>query len=147
MSMESRLSELEKMVQSLFDSKCPPSFSVGGMVFEEIEESKIILQSLPLCIHEISLEGKLLRMNKAGIEMLGLMRETDIIGVDYMSYVSNQDKKRIEKLLKSSIEEGKTYKFTFIASNNKIFSSCFVPLRRNGKIRKIIGYTYDATSA
>ena len=67
-----------------------------------IEESKIILQSLPLCIHEISLEGKLLRMNKAGVEMLGLMRETDIIGEDYVSYVSNQDKKRIEKLLKSS---------------------------------------------
>lgn len=147
MGMENRLSELERMVQSLFDSKCPPSFSVGNMVFEEIEESKIILQSLPLCIHEISLEGKILRMNKAGLEMIDKKRETDVIGEDYMNYVSTQDKERIEKLLNSSIKEGKTHKFTFIASNDKIFSSCFVPLRRNGRICKIIGYTYDATSA
>ena len=103
-----------------------------------------IVSSLPLCIHEISLDGKLCKMNPAGLKMLSVGSESNIIGDDYIKYVHTNDSIRILKLLEDATN-GITSQFKFKSPNGKYFSSCFVPIISNNVVKKIVGYTYDIT--
>ena len=108
-------------------------------LFGEFSSDKII-EALPICIHEIDLDGKLIKMNKAGLCMLG---ETDVKGKEYLSYVSEEDKDRINKLLKETLVDGETKSFSFKSSVGTIYHSCFAPLVNNAKVVKIVGYTQE----
>jgi hypothetical protein len=111
-------------------------------LFGDFSSDKII-DILPICIHEINLDGKLTKMNSAGLCMLNEV-ESEVIGKDYLSYVSEEDLPRISKLLGESIEEGTTKNFNFKSTNGKTYRSCFAPLiKESGEVIKIVGYTQD----
>ena len=110
-------------------------------LFGEFSSDKII-EILPICIHEIDLNGKLTKMNKAGLCMLN-EDESSVIGENYLTYVSEDDSPRISKLLQDSINDGLTKNFTFKSTNGTSFISCFAPLIKDGKVVKIVGYTQD----
>ena len=108
-------------------------------LFGEFSSDKII-DILPICIHEINLDGKLVKMNEAGLCMLG---ETDVKGKDYLSYVSEEDSARIGKLLEDTLDDGVTKTFSFKSAGGDLYHSCFAPLLNNGKVIKIVGYTQE----
>ncbi|MBI5815668.1 MAG: PAS domain S-box protein [Nitrospinae bacterium] len=108
---------------------------------------QLLVESSPFCIHEIDMEGRLQSMNRAGLAMLGLAEERQVCGVDYMSAVSEEDKGRIENLLKQAYL-GNLSHFEFASSGKTplYFKSCFVPIRdESGKVIKLMGITEDIT--
>jgi transcriptional regulator with PAS, ATPase and Fis domain len=109
-----------------------------------VNEFKTVIKNLPLCIHEISTNGLISKINPAGLKMLSADAEYDIIGNEYMTYVHNEDQVRISALLKNALK-GKSSKFKFKSPNNKYFSSCFIPVMSGDAVEKIIGYTHDIT--
>lgn len=134
--MESKLAQLEEITKALFSNN-------DNIDYEDLSEYKTILQLLPLCIHEIDKTGKLIKMNRAGLDMLNLKNESGIKGVPYMDYVCSKDKLRINRLLLDSLSNGRVHKFIFTSINGKVFSSCFTPLHKDDVVYKLVGYTYD----
>jgi PAS domain S-box-containing protein len=113
-------------------------------LFGPVDDAINIIDEIPICIHEIDLDGKLTKMNKAGLEMIGCVDQCEIQGVDYFSFVSEESLPDVRNHWKIA-QSGETTKFIFNSSAGKIYSSCFTPMIKNGKIYKIIGFTQDIT--
>ena len=109
---------------------------------------RTLLANVPMCIHEIDLEGRLISMNQAGLEMLHLDNEKDIIGQPMLKSVSNADKERINELLYQA-NTGTQSQFEFTgtgALDGRIMLSGFVPIRDDdGQVSLILGVTQDIT--
>ena len=117
------------------------------MVAESEARYRLLVDSSPFCIHEIGADGRLLSMNRAGLDMLGLKDEKEVHGKAYLDSVGRQDKERIGALLQQALE-GTTsqFEFTSAGSEPRQFSSCFVPLRNAaGAVEKLMGITEDIT--
>ncbi len=100
----------------------------------------------PVCIHEIDLEGKLLAMNPAGVQMMGGQSEEDICGVSYLDFVCAEQRQAIGGLLQQAFAgEMCSFEFTSDAAPPRFFSSCFVPVKEaaSGEIIKLMGITED----
>jgi len=109
---------------------------------------RLLVESSPLCIHEIDLEGRMQSMNKAGLDMLGLDDFRKIHGLPYLGAVSQQDAGRVGALLQDAIINGASSHFEFAATGAvpQYFKSCFVPIKdANGKVLKLMGITEDIT--
>ncbi|OGS90245.1 MAG: hypothetical protein A2Z95_02400 [Gallionellales bacterium GWA2_60_18] len=108
---------------------------------------RTLVENSPLCIHEIDMEGRLQSMNRAGLNMLGLVDEARIRGAFYLDAVGGQDKARIGMLMRQAFG-GNTSHFEFDTDGNppQHFKSCFIPIRdAGGKVVKLMGLTEDIT--
>jgi PAS domain S-box-containing protein len=106
-----------------------------------------LIQSSPVCIHEIDMAGKITSMNKAGLGMMGMKEECEVQGFLYLDAVCDADRERIGDLLTRAYA-GETSYFEFKASGTKgqIFKSCFAPIRdEEGVVEKLMGVTEDIT--
>ena len=109
---------------------------------------RLLVESSPFCIHEIDLEGRLLSMNRAGLNMLGLEDAMKIRGKPYLGTVSPQDAGRVGALLQNAITNGASSHFEFYASSDvpQYFKSCFIPIKdADGKVLKLMGITENIT--
>ena len=109
---------------------------------------RLLVETSPFCVHEIDLEGRLLSMNRAGLNMLGLDDAGKICGTPYLGMVSQQDAGRIGALLQDAITNGTPSHFEFAATGDVplYFKSCFIPLKdASGKVLKLMGITEDIT--
>ena len=109
---------------------------------------RTLVENSPFCIHEIDLEGRLLSMNRAGLDMLKLDSEARILGLSYLSAVSDQDRERIRGLMHDAFD-GKPSHFEFSGTGDTpaSFKSCFIPIRDgDGKVIKLMGITEDITA-
>jgi PAS domain S-box-containing protein len=109
-----------------------------------INEFKTIVSVLPICIHEINTSGQITMMNPAGLEMLNLTDESQIIGKNYLRYVADCDRDRIDQLLENATQ-GASSTFTFKSPSGQYFTSCFIPVLKGSNVEKIIGYSNDIT--
>lgn len=105
-----------------------------------------LIQSAPLCIHEINLSGEIISMNNAGLKMINLQDEQKICGTHYIDFVSNKQKVTVSKLLDKAFA-GEYNRFEFSPENSPlIFSSCFAPIfDTDGAVKKIMGITENIT--
>lgn len=103
----------------------------------------------PVCIHEIDDEGKLASMNVAGLSMMQIDDVDEIKGLDYLDLVDEEDRARIETLLRRA-QDGYSSEFEFslvVNKSTRIFTSCFIPLgRKTEGRRRVIGVTQDITA-
>lgn len=121
---------------------------VENALRESESRYRLLVESSPFCIHEIDLEGCLLSMNSAGLDMLGLDDAGKIRGMPYLDTVNPQDAGRIGALLRGAIEGGSTIHFEFAATGKmrQHFKSCFIPITgSDGKVLKLMGITEDIT--
>jgi len=114
------------------------------------KESRLeaVIESAPVCIHEIDQEGKLITMNPAGLKMMGVDNEEAIRGIDYMAIPKQEDQRRIRHLFDKALQGiSSDFEFDVPMNNSTIyFSSCFAPIIDNeGKILKVVGVTQDLT--
>jgi signal transduction histidine kinase/ActR/RegA family two-component response regulator len=107
---------------------------------------KTLIQSAPLCIHEINLQGQITSMNKAGLSMMDMINEREICGVYYMDFVNKEQKFTINKLLIKAFM-GEYNSFEFSPENSSlIFTSCFAPVFNDeGEVDRVMGITEDIT--
>lgn len=107
------------------------------------DEFRLLVEHSPVCIHQIDLDGRLMSMNRAGIEMLGLEDESDIVGVAYLDSVCDEDRPRIERLLEAALD-GESSAFEFRSVNGRSFESSLVPIRgETGAVTRLMGLTKD----
>ncbi len=108
---------------------------------------RLLIENAPVSIHEIDMEGRIISMSKAGLDIRGVNKESEILGTPYLNGVSSDDQERISQLLAKAYE-GKTTHFEYNANTkaSKVMKSCFVPIRENdSQVKKIMGITEDIT--
>lgn len=105
-----------------------------------------LIQSAPVCIHEINLKGQITSMNGTGLNMMGMQSEKEICGIYYMDFVCKKQKDQINQLLERAYT-GEYHAFEFNPENSElIFSSCFAPVFNNdGDVVRIMGITENVT--
>ena len=118
----------------------------------EVDEREVLhdlVHYAPICIHEIGLDGCLISMNDAGLTMMGLKSEKQIIGLPYTSFVGDENQSWITDLLYKALHGQAIAHFDFttvIGAQNRSFSSNFIPmLSTQGKVVKIMGVSRETT--
>lgn len=106
---------------------------------------RLLYENSPYCIHEIDREGRVMLMNRAGLNMMGVKDESAICGMPYLTAVGNEDRERIGRQLQLAFQ-GQASEFEFKASNGLVFQSSFVPIRdAQGAVARLMGLTQDIT--
>ncbi|MFT7620552.1 MAG: two-component system cell cycle sensor histidine kinase/response regulator CckA [Planctomycetota bacterium] len=107
------------------------------------EKYRILVESSPYCIHQIDRTGQIISMNRAGLKMVSLESECDIVGIDYLSAVCDVDRPRIADFMQDAFN-GVMCEFEFVGSNGVDFRSNFVPIvDANQKVQRLLGITQD----
>ena len=108
-----------------------------------------LVEHAPVCIHEIDSDGKLVKMNPAGIEMLGLSEESEVVDTPYLDFVGNANLGRIQGLMQEALKGNQASHFQFTVDTpdgDKTFESNFIPMQDpQGQITKLMGVTRDIT--
>jgi PAS domain S-box-containing protein len=109
------------------------------------EKYRTLIESSPFCIHQIDSEGRLISMNRAGLKMLDMKNEVEIIGTPYIESVCNEDREQILDLMDLAYK-GNYQEFEFHGINGNVFRSNFVPIfNSNNKVDRLLGITQDIT--
>jgi PAS domain S-box-containing protein len=108
-----------------------------------------LVEHAPVCIHEIDHQGKLVRMNPAGLEMLGLSLESEVVNTPYLDFVGDANLGRIQGLMQEALKGHQASHFQFTVdtpTGDKTFESNFIPMHDpKGNISKLMGVTRDIT--
>ncbi len=113
--------------------------------FNEQQRYQTLVDASPYCIHEIDLNGRFLSMNQAGLDMIGVVDESSIVGSPYLNAIGDRDRERVEGLMEAAFA-GEFAEFDFQGEGNLEFRSNFVPIRRaDGKVDRLLGITRDMT--
>jgi diguanylate cyclase (GGDEF)-like protein/PAS domain S-box-containing protein len=104
----------------------------------------------PICIHEIGLDGCLKKMNRAGLDMMGLEFEDQVIDEPYTHFVGDDNQSWVHDLLQKAIDGQAIPNFEFSVGTGKekrSFASNFIPmLNDQERVVKLMGITREITS-
>ena len=107
-----------------------------------------IVESAPVCIHELDRTGRFLSINAEGARIAGNMFVEEIIGQAYLDYVAPWDQKRVSDLL-AQARDGCDCQFEYtsiVDGCTRVLSASLVPLRdEDGQVTKLLGYSQDIT--
>ncbi|WP_432459512.1 diguanylate cyclase [Agarivorans sp. QJM3NY_25] len=120
---------------------------INRVLRENERNHRLFLDNSPVCIHEIDMGGKVTSMSKAGLRMLHVQQEQQVIGCSFLNFISFADRARVADLLKRAYQ-GEIVHFEFhpIAAYLDTLKSCFVPIKNNfGDVLRIMGITEDVT--
>jgi PAS domain S-box-containing protein len=109
---------------------------------------RALIQTAPVCIHELDRNRCLVSMNPAGLQMIGLTDESEIIGKAYLDCVSKEDRARVTGLLETAFAGGSVeFEFTAtIGDPPRVFASSFAPLMdEEGTVVRVMGVSHDIT--
>jgi len=108
-----------------------------------------IVESAPVCIHEIDPAGRFLSINAEAARQVGNMYADEIIGQPYLDYVAPWDQKRVSDLVAQACE-GRACQFEYtsvVDGRARVFSASLVPLGdEDGQVTKLLGYSRDITA-
>lgn len=108
------------------------------------ERYRLVVENSPYCIHEINQSCQLTSMNKAGLLMFGVESFNTLSGKNYIDFVCEADKVRIQQLFQNAAQ-GELSSFEFESHDGRIFQSCFIPIKSSAKIN-IMGITHDISA-
>jgi two-component system, cell cycle sensor histidine kinase and response regulator CckA len=114
------------------------------------ERYRTLVESAPICIHEIDKQMNLTTVNPAGLRLLGGAKASEVCGMSALNLVSAEDQPRIAALLHRAFA-GEFCEFEFVTADvrgePRAFLSCFIPLRdKHGVINKVLGTSQDITN-
>jgi diguanylate cyclase (GGDEF)-like protein/PAS domain S-box-containing protein len=116
-----------------------------GQLRASEQRFRSLVENAPICIHEIDHEGRFLSMNPAGLAMLGLQEEREILGAPFQHAVSDQDQRQVALKFERALQ-GETAEFEFEARNRHRLESAFIPIRdTSGAVQRVMGLTQDVT--
>lgn len=108
-----------------------------------------LYQHSPYCVHELDCDGRIQSMNQAGLKMLGLSSETQVVGQLYLDSVCGSDRARISAYMQEAFQ-GRSCNFEFVAAvrPKRHFRSCFIPIMDpdTNRTTGLMGLTEDITA-
>lgn len=114
-------------------------------LIESEQHFRTLVESAPMSIKQIDLDGNLLSMNRAGLEMFNIIDEQSVIGLSYLELVSEQHRARISTHLDQALL-GQVCAFEFLSEGDIECSSNFAPIfDLNRKLSRLMGITQDVT--
>ncbi|MCG8434435.1 MAG: PAS domain S-box protein, partial [Gammaproteobacteria bacterium] len=110
---------------------------------------RTLVDSVPVSIHELDLEGRLLTINQEGLRMLEVSGgEEQVCGLSLVELAAPEDRKTVEACL-ARAREGQPSEFEYrleVDGDRKIFASGLVALKDlTGEVTRVIGYSQDVT--
>lgn len=106
---------------------------------------RTLVEHSPYCIHEIDLDGRFVSINKAGLAILGVSAESDVVGTPYLDLVFEEDRARIGGVLRQA-SEGQGSELEFRTTDSRHFRSSIVPIADDaGVVVRLMGLTQDVT--
>ncbi len=107
--------------------------------------NRALIEHAPYCIHQIDLNGRLISMNAAGLQMMDVADEKRIVGMRYLDVVSQNDRPRIQALLDAAMQ-GEASEFEFRSTDGTMFASSFIPIFDDDRqVNRLMGLTQDIT--
>ncbi len=91
-----------------------------------------LIEHIPFCIHEVSLDGKFLSMNQAGQRMIGIHHESEILNHSYLELAEARDHERFRGYF-AQARQGQPVSFEFsftIQGALRFFTKNFMPIRK-----------------
>jgi PAS domain S-box-containing protein len=143
-SLYQRIAELEEQVKV-------QQLALDNQQSNQLLNSRYqeLIEHAPVCIHEIDRQGKLVKMNPAGLEMLGLSQESEVINTPYLDFVGDANLGRIQGLMQEALKGNQASHFQFTIdtpTGDKTFESNFIPISDpQGQISKLMGITREIT--
>lgn len=105
---------------------------------------RTLISSSPYCIHELDVKGRIVSINKAGVEMFKLDSPDQLIGRYYPVLIGKNHSTMIDHLLRKTII-GESTIFEFSTGENH-YQSQMIPLKNEDNIVvRIMGITQDIT--
>jgi PAS domain S-box-containing protein len=105
---------------------------------------RALVEHAQVCIHELDLKGHFRSINRCGLEMLGHLDASAVVGQPYLAFVGEVDRSRIAGLIERAVRgESVTYEFE---GAGRIFSCSLSPLGDgSGGVAELIGVSEDVT--
>ena len=119
--------------------------AMAGLRESELH-NRLLIENAPCCIHEIDMEGRFISVNTAGLKMMELGSAEEIIGRKYLGLVSQDHRARIQSLMDAAFT-GKSSEFEFRATNDRAYTSSFVPIYDEDRLKviRLMGMSVDIT--
>ncbi|GJL52156.1 MAG: hypothetical protein NPIRA01_33830 [Nitrospirales bacterium] len=109
------------------------------------EKYRTLIEHSPYCIHQLNREGQIISMNRAGLRMIHLQEEGEIIGTPYLDLIANKDRSRIMELFDLALKKISS-EYEFEGPDKRFFHSSFVPIEdAYGQVHAILGLTQEVT--
>jgi diguanylate cyclase (GGDEF)-like protein/PAS domain S-box-containing protein len=106
---------------------------------------RTLVESSPYCVHQIDINKNIISMNKAGLNMLNLDTESDIINTPYIDCVRQEDKKWISEII-DAVFDGDSREYEFSTNSGLVFKSILVPVYdQKNNVNRLLGITQDIT--
>lgn len=143
--VSSRTDKLRNLNQYL-KTEIKEKEKIQARLIEREKKYGSIVANIPLCIHELDREGKIVSMNPAGLTMLGMNSEEEIIGTYYIDIIDGEERQSVQKHIQNAFN-GISGEFEINSlGTKKTFKSLFAPvLNELVEITKIIGISEDIT--
>ncbi len=124
----------------------------GKLAEEALRESearhRTLVENVPVGIHEVGRDGRLLTMNRAGLRMFGFDDEQAVRGLHLTELASAADRERVAAFLEVVLDgHGSEFELEVeVAGEHRFLWSGLMPLTDgSGQVIKAIGHTQDVT--
>jgi PAS domain S-box-containing protein len=103
-----------------------------------------LISNSPYCIHELDVEGRLISINEAGVQMFNLENPDQLIGRYYPVLIGKKHSPMVDKLLNQTLL-GEPTSFEFDTSD-KHYLAQMIPLKNEDDVVvRVMGITQDIT--
>ncbi|MCB9731719.1 MAG: MASE1 domain-containing protein [Deltaproteobacteria bacterium] len=121
------LSERERLAASLGDNEA---------------RVRSLVSSAPVCIKELSLDGRILSINPAGVALFGARAASDVVGADYLAFLGPAEREVCAEALRA-VAAGES-RVVEIAVAGAQFESTFAPVRDDaGEVVRVVAHALD----
>ena len=124
------------------------------------QRHRALVESAPVCIHEIDRGGRILSTNPAGAKITGSDSTAGLVGRTYLDLVAPWDRERVKRVL-GRVFKGRAAdsEVTWLVDGTpRTITTSFIPMRTSGNpasgnsdqnadgdIAKVLGYSQDIT--
>ena len=112
------------------------------------QRHRTLVESAPVCMHEIDGGGRILSINPAGARISGSASTSCLVGRFYIDLVAPWERERVKRVL-ARVFKGRPsdIEVTWLVDGTlRTITTSFIPMRAaDGAIQKLLGYSQDIT--
>jgi len=102
-----------------------------------------LFSNTPVCVHELAIDGSVISINEAGLSMLHLSNDVEVLGKHFLEIAEPIEVDKVAAFFSLACE-GQTTTFEFVTKNDMHIKSSFIPVKNTtGRIQTIIGICED----